>query len=98
MRGCELVDHTHHRGFPETCAKMERVLLLLLFFSSSLCAGNYTYLGSASLAVCQPDTCALISEVAAMREKLAAMTQKQSTPEENLGDMMQKMANVEANQ
>ncbi|KAF7647699.1 hypothetical protein LDENG_00167970 [Lucifuga dentata] len=77
---------------------MERILLLLLFFSSSLCAGNYSYLGTASLAVCQPDTCALISELAAMREKLAAVTQKQSTLEETLGDAMQKMARVDGNQ
>ena len=28
-----------------------------------------------SMAVCQPDTCALFREVAAMREKLAATTQ-----------------------
>ncbi|XP_071761755.1 cerebellin-1-like [Centroberyx gerrardi] len=76
---------------------MEHIFLLLLFFSSSLCAGNQTYLGSgASLAVCQPDSCALISELAAMREKLAAMTHAQSVVEENLGAMVQKMANVEA--
>uniref|UniRef100_A0A3B4T704 C1q domain-containing protein n=1 Tax=Seriola dumerili TaxID=41447 RepID=A0A3B4T704_SERDU len=42
----------------------------------SLCAGNYSHLGTGtSLAVCQPDTCALLSEVAAMREKLAALIQ-----------------------
>ncbi|XP_074481296.1 complement C1q-like protein 2 [Sebastes fasciatus] len=48
------------------------------------------------MAVCQPDTCALLSEVAAMGEKLAAMTQTQSTLERNLGAMMQKTATVEA--
>ncbi|XP_071357988.1 cerebellin-1-like [Trachinotus anak] len=76
---------------------MVRLFLLLLLVSSSLCAGNYSYLGTGtSLAVCQPDTCALLSEVAAMREKLAAMTQTQSTLEQNLSVMMQKMATVEA--
>lgn len=74
------------------------MFLLLLLVSSGLCTGNYSYLGTgASLAVCQPDTCALLSEVATMREKLATMTQKQSTLEESLSVMMQKMANVEAN-
>lgn len=77
---------------------MDRVFLLLLLVSGSLCTGNYSYLGTgSSLAVCQPDTCALLSEVAAMREKLAAMTQAQSTFEQNLGTTMQKMATVEAN-
>lgn len=74
------------------------MFLLLLLVSSGLCTGNYSYLGTgASLAVCQPDTCALLSEVATMREKLATMTQKQSTLEESLSVMMQKMANIEAN-
>lgn len=79
--------------------EMERVfLLLLLFFSSGLCAGNSANLGTgSSLAVCQPDTCALIGELAATREKLAAVTQKQSTLEDSLGDVMRKMADVEAN-
>ncbi|XP_070710256.1 C1q-related factor-like [Pempheris klunzingeri] len=77
---------------------MERVFLLLLLVTGSLCTGNYSYLGTGtSLAVCQPDTCALLSEVAATREKLAAMTQTQSTLEQNLSAMMQKMATVEAN-
>ncbi|XP_068443096.1 complement C1q-like protein 2 [Clinocottus analis] len=48
------------------------------------------------MAVCQPDTCALLSGVAAMGEKLAAMTQAQSTLEQNLSSMMQKMATMEA--
>lgn len=77
---------------------MERTLLLLLLASGSLCTGNYSYLGTGtSLAVCQPYTCALISEVAAMREKLGAMTQTQSRLEQNLSAVMQKMATVEAN-
>lgn len=77
---------------------MEAVLLLLLFFfSSSLCAGNQSTLWTASsLAVCQPDTCALISELAALREKLGYVAQTQSTLAQSLGAMVQKMATVEA--
>lgn len=77
---------------------MERVVLLLLLVSGSLCNGNYSHLGTGtSLAVCQPDTCALLSEVAAMREKMAATTQTQSRLEQTLSTVMQKMATVEAN-
>ncbi len=77
---------------------MECVFLLLLLVSGSLCSGNYSHLGTGtSLAVCQPDTCSLLSEVAAMRERLAVMTQPQSTLEQNVSAMMQKMAIVEAN-
>lgn len=73
------------------------MFLLLLLVSSSMCSGNYSYLGTGtSVAVCQPDTCALLSEVPAMREKLAAATQTQSKLEQNLSAMMQKMATVEA--
>uniref|UniRef100_A0A3Q3S712 C1q domain-containing protein n=1 Tax=Mastacembelus armatus TaxID=205130 RepID=A0A3Q3S712_9TELE len=62
-----------------------RMFLLLLLVSSTMCAGNYSYLGTgASLAVCQPDTCALLSEVAAMKEKLASMTHTQNMLEQNL--------------
>lgn len=72
------------------------MFFLLLLVSSCLCNGNYSHLGiGTSMAVCQPDTCALLSEVAAMREKLAAMTQTYGTLEQNLGAMMQKMATVE---
>uniref|UniRef100_A0A3B4Y8B7 C1q domain-containing protein n=1 Tax=Seriola lalandi dorsalis TaxID=1841481 RepID=A0A3B4Y8B7_SERLL len=67
-----------------------RSLMLQLVLTLHLGTGT-------SLAVCQPDTCALLSEVAAMREKLAALTQTQSTLEQNLSAMMQKMATVEAN-
>uniref|UniRef100_A0A671VS32 C1q domain-containing protein n=1 Tax=Sparus aurata TaxID=8175 RepID=A0A671VS32_SPAAU len=49
-----------------------------------------------SLAVCQPDTCALLSEVAAMREKMAATTQTQSRLEQTLSTVMQKMATLKA--
>lgn len=59
------------------------MFLLLLLVSDSMCTGNYSHLGTGtSLAVCQPDTCTLLSEVAAMREKLAAMTQTQITLEQ----------------
>lgn len=51
-----------------------------------------------SLAVCQLDTCALLSEVAVMKEKLEAMTQTQSRLMENLNAMMLKVATIEANQ
>lgn len=71
-------------------------MLLLLLASGSLCTGNYSYLGTGTnLAVCQPDTCALLSKVAAMREKLGVMTQ--SRLKQNLSAVMQKMATVEAN-
>ncbi|KAK9525761.1 hypothetical protein VZT92_016443 [Zoarces viviparus] len=76
---------------------MERLFLVLLSVSSSLCFGNYSHLGTgASMAVCQPDTCALLTAVAAMGEKLEAMTQTQGKLEQNLGAVMQKMAGVEA--
>ncbi|XP_028256633.1 complement C1q-like protein 2 [Parambassis ranga] len=64
------------------------VLLICSLLSSSLCSGNTT---------CQLDTCALLSEVAAMREKLSATSQTQSTVQQNLSTMMQKMATMEAN-
>lgn len=77
---------------------MERTLLILLLVSGSLCTGNYSYLGTGtSLAVCQPDTCALLSEVATMREKLGALAQTQGRLEQSLSTMVQKMATVEAN-
>ncbi|XP_029017944.1 complement C1q-like protein 2 [Betta splendens] len=76
---------------------MESTFLLLLLVSSSVCAGNYSYLGTgASLAVCQPDTCALLSEVAAMREKLTAAAQAQGKLEESLSAVMQRMTTMEA--
>ncbi|XP_040029027.2 cerebellin-1 [Gasterosteus aculeatus] len=76
---------------------MERLLLLLMSVSGSLGFGNYSHLGAGtSMAVCQPDTCALLSAVAAMGEKLEAVTQTQATLELNLGAQMQKMATVEA--
>lgn len=76
---------------------MESMFFLLLLISSSMCSGNYSHLGTGtSVAVCQPDTCALLSEVAALREKLAAATQSQSKLEQNLSTMVQKMATVEA--
>lgn len=84
-------------GFVDEC-KMKRMFLLLLLVSGSLCAGNYSYLGTGtSLAVYQPDTCALLSKVAAMREKLAAMTRTQIRLEQNLAAVMRKMATFEAN-
>ncbi|KAK5848916.1 hypothetical protein PBY51_008600 [Eleginops maclovinus] len=77
---------------------MEHIFLLLLLVSTGLCAGNYSHLGTAgSMAVCQPDTCALLSEVAAMRERLTAATETQSSLQQNLGNMMQQMATVQAN-
>lgn len=77
---------------------MEHMFLLLSLVSSSLCIGSDSHLGTGtSMAVCQPDTCALLSEVAAMREKLAAMTRTQSTLEQNLSATMQKMSTAEAN-
>lgn len=77
---------------------MERTLFILLLVSGSLCTGNYSYLGTGtSLAVCQPDTCALLSEVATMKEKLGAMAQTQGRLEQSLSTMVQKMATVEAN-
>lgn len=91
------VDHMQLPGFVDEC-KMKRMFLLLLLVSDSLCAGNYSYLGTGtSLAVCQPDTCALLSEVAAMREELAAMTRRQSRLEQNLAAVMRKMATFKAN-
>ncbi|XP_026217451.1 complement C1q-like protein 2 [Anabas testudineus] len=76
---------------------MESMFFLLLLVSSSMCAENYSYLGTGtSLAVCQPDTCALLSDVAAMREKLIAATQTKLKLEQNLSDMMQKMTTIEA--
>lgn len=52
------------------CRQMEQIFLLLLLVSGSLSTGNYSYLGTGtSLAVCQSDTCALLSVVAAVREK-----------------------------
>jgi len=77
---------------------MEHIFLLLLSVSTVLCAGNYSHLGTGgSMAVCQPDTCALLSEVAAMRERLTAATETQSSLQQNLGNMMQQMATVQAN-
>lgn len=77
---------------------MECTLFILLLVSGSLCTGNYSYLGTGtSLAVCQPDTCALLSEVATMREKLRAMAQTQDRLEQSLSTLVQKMATVEAN-
>lgn len=76
---------------------MEHMFLLLSLVSSSLCIGSNSHLGTGtSMAVCQPDTCTMLSEVAAMREKLAAMTHTQSTLEQNLSAMMQKMSTVGA--
>ncbi|KAL3048184.1 hypothetical protein OYC64_006873 [Pagothenia borchgrevinki] len=73
-------------------------IFLLLSVSTVLCAGNYSHLGTGgSMAVCQPDTCALLSEVAAMRERLTAATETQSSLQQNLGNMMQQMATVQAN-
>ncbi|KAK5876521.1 hypothetical protein CesoFtcFv8_025866 [Champsocephalus esox] len=77
---------------------MEHIFLLLLSVSTGLCAGNYSHLGTGgSMAICQPDTCALLSEVAAMRERLTAATETQSSVQQNLGNMMQQMATVQAN-
>lgn len=90
------MDHTHNTLWRQVL-EMESMFILLLLVSSSMCAGNYSYLGmGTSLAVCQPDTCALLSEVAATREKLAAATQAQSKLEENLRTVMQKMTTMEA--
>ncbi|XP_042367109.1 complement C1q-like protein 2 [Plectropomus leopardus] len=76
---------------------MKRVFLLLSLVSSSLCSeSNSDLVTGTSMAVCQPDTCALLSEVAAMREKLAAVTQTQSTLQQILSAMTQKMATAEA--
>lgn len=81
-------------------SKMKLIINLTLFISGSWCTGNHSYLGTGtSLAVCQPvsDTYALLSEVAAMKEKAGAMTQTQSRLVENLSAVMQKMAIAEAN-
>ncbi|TKS90787.1 Collagen alpha-1(VIII) chain [Collichthys lucidus] len=68
---------------------MDRLFLWLLLVSGSMCTGSYSCLGTGtSLEACQPDTCTLLSEVAAMREKLAAMTQTQSKLEETLSAAM----------
>lgn len=76
---------------------MEHVFFLLLVLSTSLCAGNDGDLWTGTgLAVCQPNTCALLSEVAAMKEKQAAMAQAQTVLQQNFDTMMQKMAAVEA--
>lgn len=73
-------------------------LLLLFVVSSGLCCETSSSLGTGtSPAVCQPDTCALLSEVAALKERLAASMHSQSSLEQNLQTMIQKMANVEAN-
>lgn len=77
---------------------MTSMFLMLLLISCSMCAGNFSHLGTeTSLAVCQPDTCALLSEVGVAKEKLAAAARAQSMLEQNLSTVMQKMATVEAN-
>lgn len=77
---------------------MEHKLLLLMLLSGNLCAGNDSPpTGKYSLECCQPNACDLISEVAAMRERLRSTTEAQSKLEQNLSSVMQKLAAVEAN-
>lgn len=83
-------EHTTCRFCGDEC-KMDRLFLWLLLVLG-MCTGSYSYLGTGtSLEACQPDTCALLSELAALREKLAAMTQTQSKLEETLSAAMATM-------
>lgn len=74
---------------------MEHAFLLwvVFLFSSGLCQGNHTSWGSgASLAVCQPDSCALISELSALRERLAAVTSTQDGLLKSVSSLVKEMA------
>ncbi|KAG7248071.1 hypothetical protein CRUP_010462 [Coryphaenoides rupestris] len=65
-------------------------------FSGGRCHGNTTTWGNggtgATLAVCQPDSCALISELSAMRERLAGTIATQDGLLQSVNSLVKDMA------
>jgi len=77
------------------------VLLAVAFvFSGGRCHGNTTAWGNggtgASLAVCQPDSCAIISELSAMRERLAGTIAAQDGLLRSVDALVKEMAFTKA--